>query len=85
MRSRLLTVRDDEIHWFDVGDSSDIDLRDLDVVLMRKDPPFDMEYIYTSYILERAEDAVAVYFGLRLLRYSHLGEENPCQKVLLEV
>ncbi len=30
-------------------------LADLDVILMRKDPPFDMEYIYSTYILERAE------------------------------
>ena len=30
-------------------------LADLDVILMRKDPPFDMEYIYATYILERAE------------------------------
>ena len=31
-------------------------LADFDVILMRKDPPFDMEYIYTTYILERAEE-----------------------------
>jgi len=59
-RSKSLTVRDSETDWFDLGESQDIDLRDLDVVLMRKDPPFDMEYIYTSYILERAEDAGTV-------------------------
>lgn len=34
-----------------------IALADLDVILMRKDPPFDTEYIYATYILERAEQA----------------------------
>jgi len=59
-RSRLLNVRDDEGDWFDLGEIQDIRLGDLDVILMRKDPPFDMEYIYTSYILERAEEAGAL-------------------------
>ena len=35
-------------------------LGDVDVILMRKDPPFDMEFIYTTYILERAEAAGAL-------------------------
>ncbi len=59
-RSRLLSVRDDEHDWFELGATKDIRLGDLDVILMRKDPPFDMEYIYTSYILERAEQAGAL-------------------------
>ncbi len=59
-RSRLLEVFDDPEHWFKVGEVREIALGDLDIVLMRKDPPFDMEYIYTSYILERAELAGAL-------------------------
>jgi len=59
-RSKALNVRDNETDWFDLAESKEVDLRDLDVILMRKDPPFDMEYIYTSYILERAEDAGTV-------------------------
>ncbi len=59
-RSKSLNVSDSDTDWFDLGETQDIDLRELDVVLMRKDPPFDMEYIYTSYILERAEDAGTV-------------------------
>lgn len=55
--SRILSVRNDLVDWFEFGASGDIRLSDLDVLLMRKDPPFDMEYIYTSYILERAEVA----------------------------
>lgn len=59
-RSRILHVRDDSEDWFTLGDAREIALGDLDIILMRKDPPFDMEYIYTSYILERAELAGAL-------------------------
>ena len=59
-RSRLLHVQDDPGSWFELGKEQEIELGDLDFVLMRKDPPFDMEYIYTSYILERAEEAGAL-------------------------
>ena len=58
--SQLLHVRDDLSDWFALGNRQEIRLGELDVVLMRKDPPFDMEYIYSSYILERAEDAGAL-------------------------
>lgn len=51
-----LSVFDDEKHYFELHQGEhDVDLGDLDVILMRKDPPFDMEYIYTTYILEIAE------------------------------
>jgi glutathione synthase len=47
--------------WHAVGEEQRRPLRELDVILMRKDPPFDMEYIYTTYLLERAEaDGVLV-------------------------
>jgi glutathione synthase len=59
-RSRLLQVRDDYDDWFETGDEQEISLGELDVILMRKDPPFDMEYIYTTYILDRAEAAGAL-------------------------
>ncbi len=52
---RSLTVFDDPGCWFTLGERREIDLGSLDVILMRKDPPFDTEYIYTTYILERAE------------------------------
>jgi glutathione synthase len=54
-RVRRLTVRDDLSSWFELGPPEQVALGSLDVVLMRKDPPFDMEYIYSTYILERAE------------------------------
>ena len=52
---RALTVRDDTEDWFEFGESSDSPLGELDVVLMRKDPPFDLDYIYSTYLLEQAE------------------------------
>jgi len=58
--SQTLSVRDDNDDWFDFGASNDVALGDLDVILMRKDPPFDMEYVYATYILERAELAGAL-------------------------
>ncbi len=56
-RGRHLAVADDNERWFKLGDESDMALAELDVVLMRKDPPFDMEYVYTTYILERASES----------------------------
>ncbi|MDH3762630.1 MAG: glutathione synthase [Gammaproteobacteria bacterium] len=53
---RNLALRDDNEDWFDYGESGRCRLDELDVILMRKDPPFDLEYIYTTYILEQAEE-----------------------------
>ena len=55
--SQRLRVRDDPTDWFDATDAIEEPLSALDVILMRKDPPFDMEYIYVTYLLERAEQA----------------------------
>ena len=41
--------------WYALGDEQAVALAEMDIVMMRKDPPFDMEYIYTTYLLERAE------------------------------
>ena len=59
-QSTLLHVRDDNDDWFEPGDQQSVELGDLDAILMRKDPPFDMEYIYTTYILDRAQEAGAL-------------------------
>ena len=56
-RMRPLTVRADPAGWFTLGEPAPAPLAQLDCLLMRKDPPFDTEYIYTTYILERAEAA----------------------------
>lgn len=52
---RELRVHRDAAHWYDLGEPRQQLLADLDVILMRKDPPFDNEYIYSTYILEAAE------------------------------
>ena len=54
---RPLQVRADANDWFTLGNAIPTPLSDLDVILMRKDPPFDMDYIYTTYLLELAETA----------------------------
>ncbi len=54
-RMRPLQVFDDEQRWFELGEVTAQPLHKLDAILMRKDPPFDMEYIYATYILEQAE------------------------------
>ena len=58
--SQRLKVTDDNSDWFETSDTAEVDLGDLDAILMRKDPPFDMEYIYTTYILDRAREAGAL-------------------------
>jgi len=52
---RLLEVHADETGWFTLHDPQTAPLDDLDVILMRKDPPVDMEFMYTTFLLERAE------------------------------
>ncbi len=52
---RALKVFDDPSSWFELGEPVNTPLENLDIILMRKDPPFDSEYIYSTYILEAAE------------------------------
>ncbi len=54
---RPVAVWDNAENWFELGDVVDQPLSELDVILMRKDPPFDTEFIYATYMLERAEEA----------------------------
>ncbi|MGZ0017934.1 glutathione synthase [Nitrosomonas sp. wSCUT-2] len=42
-------------HWYQIGDLTPAPLHAFDAVLMRKDPPFDLEYVYSTYLLELAE------------------------------
>lgn len=55
-----LQVRDAETNWFTLQEKQRMPLAELDVILMRKDPPFDQQYIYTTYILELAEQKGAL-------------------------
>ena len=54
-RGRQLDVFQDPERWFVLGEDVDLPLRELDVILMRKDPPFDNEFVYATYLLEQAE------------------------------
>jgi glutathione synthase len=58
-RMRQVEVMDDPTGWFRIIDEAIRPLSALDVVLMRKDPPFDMEYVFATYLLERAQWAGA--------------------------
>jgi len=51
---RPLAVRDDPADWSDLGEPVEHALGQMDVILLRKDPPFDLEYLYTTQILELA-------------------------------
>jgi glutathione synthase len=53
--TRALFVADNADTWYELGPREDKSLGDINVILMRKDPPFDNEYIYSTYILEAAE------------------------------
>ncbi len=59
-RLASLKVFDDPRTWFTRGAGVEAKLGDFDVILMRKDPPFDTEYIYCTYILDRARDQGAL-------------------------
>ena len=54
-RAQSLSVYRDASRWYELEEPQDISLSELDICLMRKDPPFDLEYIYATYLLERAE------------------------------
>jgi glutathione synthase len=56
-RMRELEVTDDPTGWYRVVSEVERPLDTLATVLMRKDPPFDIEYIVTTYLLEQASDA----------------------------
>jgi glutathione synthase len=59
-RTRTLTVERNAQQWYQFTAEQDIPLSELNVIMMRKDPPFDQEYIYATYLLERAE-SMGVY------------------------
>ena len=59
--SRKTLVNDSESDWHSREDAQPLSLGALDAVFMRKDPPFDMDYIYATYLLEQLEsDGVLV-------------------------
>ena len=58
-----LELREDDHDWYTAGAPEDRALRDFTAVMMRKDPPFDMEYVYSTYLLEAAEREGARVFN----------------------
>ena len=64
-----LEVRADPQDWFTRAEPETRLLASLDVVLMRKDPPVDMEYLYTTFLLQRAEAAGVLVVNRPALRH----------------
>lgn len=54
-RMRSITVMENGEHWFDFGEEYKKPLHELDIVFMRKDPPFDIDYLHLTYLLDMAE------------------------------
>ena len=53
--TQSIKVEDNPQNWFELNKSSEIPLSELDIIIMRQDPPFDINYIYNTYVLETAE------------------------------
>jgi glutathione synthase len=62
-RIRHIALTGDPQHWYEVKGESEIRLDQVDAVVQRKDPPFDMEYVYGTYLLELAERHGAKVFN----------------------
>ena len=70
---RDITLTGDTVHWFSASQHQPGEavqaLKDFDAVVMRKDPPFDMEYVYSTYLLELAQaQGARVYNDPRAIR-----------------
>ena len=56
-KGKPLRVSDNNNNWFQFSNEKQYSLSDFDVILMRKDPPFNMEYIYCTYVLDLAQNS----------------------------
>jgi glutathione synthase len=54
-KARKTLVADSQSNWHECEEAEILQLKEIDVVFMRKDPPFDMDYIYATYLLEQLE------------------------------
>ncbi|GGX38220.1 glutathione synthase [Undibacterium squillarum] len=70
-RSREIRLTGDSEHWYQADAQQDTPLQQFDAVLQRKDPPFDMEYVYATYLLELAEQQGARVFNRPAAIRSH--------------
>jgi glutathione synthase len=59
-RAQEIAVRDEPSHYYELGETRQLDLSKVDVVLLRQDPPFDLAYISSTHILERVAARVLV-------------------------
>ena len=66
--ARKLFLRNEQGNHADEGPEVTLPLRECDAVFMRKDPPFNMEYIFATYILEAAEPAALIVNQANSLR-----------------
>jgi glutathione synthase len=57
IRRQVVNLMDDTRQWFEIVQEEEVPAEEFDAILMRKDPPFDMEYIYATYLLEIIEDS----------------------------
>ena len=66
-KRRRVNVFDDNEHWFDAEEPIDAPLAENNIILMRKDPPFDMDFVYTTHILDRCAMLTKNYTRLGLV------------------
>lgn len=59
-RGNRLTLNEDRDNYFTLGEEFDLPLTDMDIILMRQDPPFDMNYLTYTYMLEKIADKVLI-------------------------
>jgi len=53
-RAQAVKVFDNKDHWYEAQSESDVFLEEFDCILMRLDPPFNMDYVYATYYLQKA-------------------------------
>ncbi|MES2090982.1 MAG: glutathione synthase [Pseudomonadota bacterium] len=70
-RAQKIELTGHEDAWLNIADTSTVVLADMDAVLMRKDPPFDAEYLYTTHLLSQAEREGATVFNRPLALREH--------------
>jgi glutathione synthase len=78
-QARQITLTGHADDWFKVVTESTVVLADMGAVLMRKDPPFDAEYLYTTHLLSQAERE-----GARVFNHPHALREHPEKLAILE-
>ena len=76
---RDITLTGESPHWYSASEPREVALRDFDAVLMRKDPPFDAEFIYCTHLLSQAERE-----GARVINRPASLREHPEKLAVME-